>query len=104
MSFQNIHFFQNRLLVRCVVSFLGFLHVNGYKIWIDVASVPVKQLVAVISGHDPSFFWNRSPELAVERKGIRHVDLRGILPLAINIFDEAVGHSIPCKSFPSWWP
>ena len=45
------------------------------KLGVDVAGVPVEELVAVISGHLPLLLGGRDPQLAVEGQRVRHVDL-----------------------------
>ena len=45
------------------------------KLGVDVAGVPVEQLVAVIGGHLPLLLGGRDPQLAVEGQRVGHVDL-----------------------------
>ena len=45
------------------------------KLGVDVAGVPVEQLVAVIGGHLPLLLGGRDPQLAVQGQRVGHVDL-----------------------------
>ena len=44
------------------------------KLGVDVAGVPVEELVAVIGRHLPLLFGGRDPQLAVEGQRVGHVD------------------------------
>ena len=79
----------------------------------DVARVPVKQLVAVRGGHGEGGAGGRGAQLRVQGHSVRHVHLRGVpgggyfyqivkiflavpsLPLAPDVLDEGVGHAVP---------
>ena len=45
---------------------------------VDVAGVPVEELVAVVGGDAPSLFRGRHTQLAVEGQVVGHVHFRGI--------------------------
>ena len=45
------------------------------KLGVDVAGVPVEELVAVIGWHRPLLLGGRDPQLAVEGQRVGHVDL-----------------------------
>ena len=47
----------------------------GHEVLVDVARVPVEQLVAVVRGHHPGLGGRTGAQLAVQGKGVRHVDL-----------------------------
>ena len=81
----------------------------------NVASLPVKQLVAVRSGHGVGGAGGRGAQLRVQGQTVRHVHLRGVpimanifiqgckyfyacfhlLPLPPDVPDEGVGHAVP---------
>ena len=58
---------------RAVVN-LGF----GNKCGVDVSSVPIEELVAVVSGDAPGLLRGRDTQLAVEGQVVWHVHFRGI--------------------------
>ena len=79
----------------------------------DVSGLPVKQLVAVRSGHGVGGAGGRGAQLRVQGHSVRHVHLRCVpgggyfyqiveiflalpsLPLAADVLDEGVGHAVP---------
>jgi len=62
---------------------------------VDIAGLPVKELVAILGGDLPCVLGRVDSQLAEEGERVRDVDLRYILPVSVDVLDKGVGDPVP---------
>jgi len=62
---------------------------------VDVAGLPVKELVAILGGDLPCVHGRVDSQLAEEGERVRDVDLGYVLPVSVDVLDKGVGDPVP---------